>query len=277
MRHDVPAIVPGRPDRSGPALPAGRRPGGRTRRAFTLAELLVVIAIIGLLAAIGLPALRGLGESNAIDAATRQLLDDLAFARLRAINDRTTVYFLVVPPDAHLQVSNLAPYRLSGYTLYSRRSIGDQPGRHQPRQLIPWRNLPDKTFFALSKFVASGTTNLLEQPLAATNNFSLNITNRLRTSLAMSYLAFNAQGQLVHFDNLGRQLPGRDEYLALVKGSVLHPQNADGTYSGLPDFVEVPAGNRRYLRVNWLTGRSEVLGDLVVNDRGENLILGRPE
>src|SRR3982751_4920729 len=67
--------------------------------AFTLLELLVVIGIIGLLAAIAAPALKGLGSSNEIAAANRQLTDDLSFARLRAINDRTTVYVVFASPD----------------------------------------------------------------------------------------------------------------------------------------------------------------------------------
>jgi prepilin-type N-terminal cleavage/methylation domain-containing protein len=62
--------------------------------AFTLIELLVVIAIIGMLAVLGMPALKGFGKANAILAADRQLLDDLATARQRAIAEHTEVYVL---------------------------------------------------------------------------------------------------------------------------------------------------------------------------------------
>src|SRR6266550_7326609 len=68
------------------------------RVAFTLIELLVVMAIIGLLAAVGLPALKGFGKGTGLAGAQRQLLDDLAFARLRAISGRTTIYMVFVPP-----------------------------------------------------------------------------------------------------------------------------------------------------------------------------------
>src|ERR1700722_20253329 len=69
-------------------------------KAFTLLELLVVLVIMGILAAIGLPAIRGMSKSNAIAAADRQMLDDLAYARQRAIAEHTTVYMVFVPPFA---------------------------------------------------------------------------------------------------------------------------------------------------------------------------------
>src|SRR5216110_3223149 len=62
----------------------------------TLMELLIVISIIGLLS---LPALKGFNRSNLIASANRQLLDDLAQARQRAISDRTTVHVVFVSPE----------------------------------------------------------------------------------------------------------------------------------------------------------------------------------
>src|SRR5881409_4404976 len=67
--------------------------------AFTLIELLVVMAIIGLLATIGLPALKGFGKGTGMAGAQRQLLQDLGLARLSAINGRTTVYMVFVPTN----------------------------------------------------------------------------------------------------------------------------------------------------------------------------------
>src|ERR1041384_6014921 len=66
--------------------------------AFTLLEMLTVVVIIGLILAVAVPAIKGMKKSNVIAAADRQLLDDLALARQRAILGRTTVHVVFVPP-----------------------------------------------------------------------------------------------------------------------------------------------------------------------------------
>ena len=123
-------------------------PSSRDTAAFTLMELLVVIAIIGILATVGLPAIKGMTKSNAIIAANRQLLDDLGYARLRAIADHTTVYVVFVrhehrdhhhhsqqcrPADPQPAYTNCYGGQYTTYALASLRSVGDQPG--QPHRI----------------------------------------------------------------------------------------------------------------------------------------------
>src|SRR5262245_13386560 len=69
---------------------------------FTLIELLTVIAILGILAAIALPTINAF-KPNPLAAASRQLLDDLAYARRRAIADHTTVYVVFMPSVLNLK------------------------------------------------------------------------------------------------------------------------------------------------------------------------------
>jgi prepilin-type N-terminal cleavage/methylation domain-containing protein len=236
--------------------------GARRTAAFTLIEMLVVIAIIGVLAAIGLPALRGLGRSNKIDAANRQLLDDLWLARALAMQDRTTVYMVFVPPNAgalfknpailparqRLLVSNVVHGQYTSYALLSLRSIGDQPGQDHPRYLTPWKSLPEGMIFATNKLrFVSSTLELLTD----------NVTNRPVSYAWLPFptadsptnhlpcLAFNAQGQLV---------PNWDVILATGQGSVFYQNNA-------ADVAEAPPNNHtnNLIWISWLTGRAKAL------------------
>src|SRR5436190_8733798 len=130
-------------------------------RAFTLIEMLVVLIIIVLLAALTLPHIRGNQESVAINAACRQLVDDLSFARQRAMSIRGTVAVVFIPPDLFTfdltSSSSFTPKeldavkRLQGgvythYALYQYRTVGEQPGSYTSSGYITeWKSLPDKT------------------------------------------------------------------------------------------------------------------------------------
>src|SRR5437667_3962617 len=154
------------------------------RAAFTLIELLVVMAIIGLLATIGLPALKGFGKGTGMAGAQRQLLQDLGLARLSAINGRTTVYMVFAPtnvldrlaqefnkgagadPKALRQLTNLVNGQYTTYALLTKRTVGDQPGQENPRYLTDWKRLPQGILIATNKFMNPGLLNT-DAPLAS--------------------------------------------------------------------------------------------------------------
>ena len=146
-----------------------------TIRAFTLIELLVVIGIMGILAAITVPAFNSIKKGDATLAATRQLSDDVGFARQLAIARHTTVYMVFVPRDfwtnrpyghhnneiafQNLSVAEretartLVDKQAAAYTFITLRSVGDQPGRGTTNYLSSWRTLPEGTCIAYNSAI----------------------------------------------------------------------------------------------------------------------------
>ena len=155
---------------------------GSQRRAFTLIELLVVIGIIGLLMFLAVPAFRGFGQPNVLLAAQQQLRDDLGFARLQAIKNRSPVYMVFfMPPyrtgpnrfandlaQIHTAIlglpqsdeyrrqfrevalrayTNVFPRQYTAYALFTEGSLGEQPGVKRMRYLTEWRPLPEGALF----------------------------------------------------------------------------------------------------------------------------------
>lgn len=233
-------------------------------RAFTLTELLVVMAIIAVLATVGLPALKGFGKGNAIAAAQRQMLDDLAYARIKAISGRTTVYVVFVPagilqhltalnaPNERKALTNLLGGQYGAYALFSERRVGAQPGENRyARYLTDWRRLPDGILIPTNKFdptiLAMGQAN--EYLRSFTNRtFPFPVARSANSPLLdfrLPYIAFNSMGQLVS---------GRDELIPLAQGSVFV------SAGGQPDVVLRPPNNytNNYVRINWLTGRASM-------------------
>ncbi|MBU6399023.1 MAG: prepilin-type N-terminal cleavage/methylation domain-containing protein [Verrucomicrobia bacterium] len=236
--------------------------------AFTLIELLVVIGIIGILVSIGLPALRGFGQASTVQAANRQMLDDLWLARAVAIKDRTTVYMVFVPPTVatlsvnsvqprqRLLLSNLYRGQFTSYALLAARTVGDQPGQGHFRYLTRWKTLPEGMLIWTNKFQMLSPLALLSIPNPADRPFAYAVPPLLSglpfpatngTNFALPYIAFNSQGQLTSM---------RDEVIPLARGSVFF-----SPVNNAADVVETPRGNHtnNLIAINWLTGRATAI------------------
>lgn len=245
---------------------------------FSLIELLVVMAIIGLLAAIGIPALKGLSGSNDIGSAARQLLDDLSYARLRAINDRTTVYVVFVSPDIltqpwnnaqRAQIAKVANLQYTGYALFATRRLGDQPGPGNAHYLTEWRSVPDGTFIPTNKFNLSQASDLVrsQQPMSTRPFFyderKFPFPTEKDTPISLPYIAFDYQGRLTRME---------DVMVPISKGAVLYPQDSRDKIKQASlepaEVVETPKNNytnNPVIRIDWITGRARVIRPEKVN------------
>jgi prepilin-type N-terminal cleavage/methylation domain-containing protein len=81
----------------------------RESSAFTLVELMAVIGIIGLLAAVGIPAIKGLTGSGGRKQALSQVMGALEIARNTALNTGTNA--AVIFPDSTFGLGDAYKYR----------------------------------------------------------------------------------------------------------------------------------------------------------------------
>ena len=250
--------------------------GVQASTGFTLLELLTVIAIMGILAAISLPAIRGL-KPNAKVAGTRQLLDAVGRARQLAISQRTTVHMVFLSTNffAGLSGTNLGRVQplldkqLVGYAYVTLRSVGDQPGVRTPRYLSRWRTLPQGAYIPLGKFwpglTLTNTTltapglSLFIPPFSTTNNIPFPTEdNPVTVPVTLSYIAFDGMGQLVS----GR--PGQPELIPIAEGSVSYARDGESRAAlpQAPRANEQPPGNTvenySLIYIDRLTGRARV-------------------
>ena len=267
---------------------AGRAAGG-AETAFTLLEMLAVLAIIGLLAAMAMPILSNF-RPNYTASATRQLLDDLGYARQLAISHHTTVLMVFVQTnfwnDAAKDVwraadwaaaTNLMEKQMVAYRMVSLRSLGDQPGNHAPRYLTEWKTLPEGAYIARQKFIAPGAS----VPLYTNGNALAYVAYGFELTCSVPFplldtpmhdLAPNGQHYAwlpyIAFDYLGRRCydtgspAASDALIPLTRGNIGFARDVvtKTPLAALPMMTEDPPGNTSYafnlVYVDWLTGRA---------------------
>jgi len=235
------------------------------------------MAIIAVLATVGLPMMKGFGKGTGMAGAQRQLLQDLALARLSAINLRSTVYVVFVPPGMMAnfpvisampnpprnqlmrQLTNLISGQYSAYALLATRTVGDQPGQQTPHYLSEWKRLPQGILIATNKINMANPDVLNLDPVL--NGYPVEYKRYFSTNLfpfpssrspvfKLPCVAFNSQGQLVS---------KRDELIPLAEGSIFFT-GGNGNYLAPPDVSMKPNNNytNHFIRINWLTGRASV-------------------
>lgn len=244
------------------ALPSVTPP--RRRAAFTLWEMLIVLGVIAFMASMSMPAINGLRKTNVITDATRQVLDDLAYARARAIKDRTTVHVVFVPPSVTGLPQGVSPivdrlrtlpYQFSAYAIFTERLAGDQPGRPFYRYLRDWKPLPKGVILASQCYSTLSPAALwalppMDRPL---EYYPFPFPGATDPTNNLPHLAFNAQGSLTYYTQTSASGAFLPQYLRIGTGSADMQNNA-------PVATEAPPGNsaNNLIRIDGFTGRARL-------------------
>jgi len=157
----------------------------RSRAAFTLVELLAVVGIMGLLAAVGVPALKGLTGSGGRKQALSQLMGAIEIARNTAISSGTNA--AVIFPDRNFAIK---PYRYRSMAVISWDPI---PAANGAPGINP--NVMVGSWITLSQGIVLHDTQINQLPIV-TNTTALQIppsTTRVDT-MNLRAIVFQSDG-----------------------------------------------------------------------------------
>jgi prepilin-type N-terminal cleavage/methylation domain-containing protein len=244
---------------------------------FTILELMLVVGIIGLMAAIALPHLSGFTKGNAMTAATRQLLDDVALARQRALVNRSEVCMVFLPPNFwgydtpplwNSQMTNLYFHQYSAYALVSMRTVGDQPGISNVHYLTDWRVLPQGIYispFQLTNAqIVTNWVSTTNTTIGLSNNWQvLSFPTNIAFPFPSTYVAMNNDLPYIGISANGQLISGVDQFIMLDSGSIFYPLKPDGSAAFIAaNVVETPPGNStnnaNLIHIDWVTARARV-------------------